>query len=307
MDKEAIRMSGICKGRVAIVTGAGRGIGREYALELARQGAAVVVNDLGGTADGTGADRTAAQMVVDQIIRAGGTAVANGSDVADAAGAKALIDQAVDEFGRLDILVNNAGILRDQTIISMTEENWDAVIRVHLRGTFLPTKFAAQYWRAAVKATGQKVQGRLINTTSASGIYGNFGQGNYGAAKAGIASFTVIAAMELGRYGVTANAIAPVALTRLTESILPEAYKAGLGPHHIAPLVAWLASEDSATVTGRVFDVGGGRIGVAEGWRLGPSASTEGNWDAAELGAVVPDLVARAAPNADSTGSTLAG
>ena len=294
-------MSGICEGRVAIVTGAGRGIGREYALELARQGAKVVVNDLGGAPDGTGSGVGAAQAVVDEITAAGGSAVANTDNVADWDAAGRLVQQAVTEFGRLDVLINNAGILRDRTLTSMTPEEWDAVIHVHLRGTAAPSHFAAAYWRAQAKQTGEPTGGRLINTSSPSGIYGNFGQTNYGAAKGGIASFTVIAAMELAPYGVTVNAIAPTAFTRLTEGLMPgqaDVYR----PEHIAPLVAWLAGPDSAAVTGRVFDVGGGRIGVAEAWRLGPSVQADGLWNAAELGSVIPDLVEKAAPNVDMRG-----
>jgi NAD(P)-dependent dehydrogenase (short-subunit alcohol dehydrogenase family) len=300
-------VSGICEGRVAVITGAGRGIGREHALELARQGAAVVVNDLGGSPDGTGADASAAQAVADEITAAGGRAVANGDDVSDWDGAKRLIDQAIAAFGGLDVLVNNAGILRDRTIATMSEQEWDAVIRVHLRGTIAPSRFAVAYWRDKAKRTGEPTGARLINTTSASGIYGNFGQSNYGAAKGGIASFTVIAAKELVRYGATANAVAPAARTRLTESLMPADYAASLGPEHISPLIAWLASAESGEVTGRVFDVAGSRIGVAEAWRLGPEADKDGGWDAAELGAVIPGLVAKAAPNVDMTGRVPAG
>ena len=300
-------MSGICEGRIAVVTGAGRGIGREHALELARQGAAVVVNDLGGSPDGTGADAAAAQAVADEITAAGGKAVANGDDVSDWGGAERLIGQAIETFGGLDVLVNNAGILRDRTIATMSEQEWDAVIRVHLRGTIAPARFAVAYWRDKAKRTGQPTGARLINTTSASGIYGNFGQSNYGAAKGGIASFTVIAAKELARYGATANAVAPAARTRLTEALMPAEYASSLGPEHISPLVAWLASGESGEITGRVFDVMGGRIGVAESWRLGPEADKDGGWDAAELGAVIPGLVAKAAPNVDMTGRAPAG
>ncbi len=295
-------MSGICEGRIAVITGAGRGIGREHALELARQGAVVVVNDLGGSADGTGTDADAAQAVVDEITAAGGKAVANTDDVSDWDGAKRLIDQAIESFGGLDVLVNNAGILRDKTIAAMSAQEWDAVIRVHLRGTFAPTRFAVAYWRDKAKRTGQPTGARLINTTSASGIYGNFGQSNYGAAKGGIASFTVIVAKELARYGATANAVAPAARTRLTEALMPADHASGLGPEHISPLVAWLASSESGEITGRVFDVMGSRIGVAESWRLGPEAVKDGSWEAAELGSVIPGLVAKAAPNADMTG-----
>ena len=300
-------MSGICEGRIAVVTGGGRGIGREHALELARQGAAVVVNDLGGTPDGTGADAGAAQAVADEITAAGGKAVANVDDVSDWGGAERLIGQAIEAFGGLDVLVNNAGILRDRTIATMSEQEWDAVIRVHLRGTIAPTRFAVTYWRDKAKRTGQPTSARLINTTSASGIYGNFGQSNYGAAKGGIASFTIIAAKELARYGATANAVAPAARTRLTEALMPAEYASNLGPEHISPLVAWLASSESGEITGRVFDVMGGRIGVAESWRLGPEAAKDGGWDAAELGSVIPGLVAKAAPNVDMTGKVPAG
>lgn len=296
-------MSGICQGRVAIVTGAGRGIGRAHALELARQGTKVVVNDLGGSPEGVGADKTAAQAVVDEIVAAGGEAIANGDDVADWDGAKRLVEQAITTFGGLDVLVNNAGILRDRTLASMRAEEWDAVIRVHLRGTFAPSHFAAEYWRAMHKTTGEPTGARLINTTSPSGIYGNFGQSNYGTAKGGIASFTVIAALELARHGVTVNAVAPVAKTRLTEALMPEELGDDLGPEHISPLVAWLAGPDSGGITGRVFDVGGGRIGVAEQWRLGPEIRSEnGPWNPTELTAVIPDLVAKAAPNVDVSG-----
>jgi len=242
-------VTGICAGRVAVITGAGRGIGREHALELARQGAAVVVNDLGGSPDGTGADAGAAQAVADEITAAAGQAVANTDDVSDWDGARRLIDQAIAAFGGLDVLINNAGILRDRTIATMSEQEWDAVIRVHLRGTIAPTRFAVAYWRETAKRTGQPTGARLINTTSASGIYGNFGQSNYGAAKGGIASFTVIAAKELARYGATANAVAPAARTRLTEALMPAEHAGGLGPEHISPLVAWLASSESGEVT----------------------------------------------------------
>src|SRR3954449_6669230 len=211
-------MARLCEGRVALVTGAGRGIGREHALSLARHGAKVVVNDLGGDVSGTGADATPAQAVVDEIVAAGGEAVVNGGDVADFDDAGAMVRQAVAEFGRLDVLINNAGILRDRMLVNMDAAEWDAVIAVHLRGTFAPMRHAAAHWRERAKA-GEEVDARIINTTSPSGIYGNVGQTNYGAAKAGIASFTVITAMELGRYGVTCNAIAPAALTRMTENL----------------------------------------------------------------------------------------
>lgn len=302
-------MTGICEGRVAIVTGAGRGIGRGHAVELARQGARVVVNDLGTSMDGTGSSDTPAAEVVEEIRSFGGEAVANGEDVSDWDGAGRLIACAIDAFGGLDVLVNNAGILRDRMLVNMTPEEWDAVINVHLRGTFAPTRWAAAYWRDRSKA-GDGNDARVINTSSSSGIYGNVGQTNYGAAKAGIASFTVIAAKELQRYGVTVNALAPGARTRMTENLQrargveppePGEFDAR-SPDNIAPLVAWLASPESAHVTGRVFNVSGGRISVAEGWHAGPEADHQGRWDPAELGPVVSDLVNRAAPNAGMDG-----
>jgi NAD(P)-dependent dehydrogenase (short-subunit alcohol dehydrogenase family) len=301
-------MAGICEGRVVIVSGAGRGIGRGHALEFARQGAKVVVNDLGAEVDGTGSSTGPAGEVVEEIRAMGAEAVANGDDVSDWEGAQRLINTAVETFGGLDVLVNNAGILRDRMLVNMTVEEWDAVIKVHLRGTFAPTRWAAAYWRERSKE-GQTNDARVINTASPSGIYGNAGQANYGAAKAGIASFTIITAMELGRYGVTVNAIAPVALTRMTENLgmapseqKPEQFNP-LAADNIAPLVVWLGSSQSAGVTGRVFNVAGGRISVAEGWHAGPSADKGDRWEAEELGKVIPDLVAKAQPNANMQGS----
>ena len=302
-------MSGICEGRVVIVTGAGRGIGRGHALEFARQGAKVVVNDLGAEVDGTGGSTGPAGEVVEAIRAAGGDAVANGDDVADWEGAQRLVNTAIETFGGLDVLVNNAGILRDRMLTNMTEEEWDAVIHVHLKGTFAPSRWAAAYWRERAKA-GEANDARIVNTSSASGIYGNVGQTNYGAAKAGIAAFTVIAAKELARYGVTVNAIAPAALTRMTENLgmgqgaaerKPEEFDA-LAPDNIAPLVVWLGSPQSKDVTGRVFNVRGGIISVAEGWHAGPAADKGDRWDPAELGPVVAELVAKAPPNADMLG-----
>jgi len=296
---------GICDGRVAIVTGAGRGIGREHSLLLAAQGAKVVVNDLGGARDGEGTDAGPAQQVVDEIVAAGGEAVANTDDISDFAGAENLVKQAVASFGRLDVLINNAGILRDRMLVNMTEAEWDSVIKVHLKGTFGPAHFAANHWREQSKA-GQEVDARIINTTSPSGIYGNVGQTNYGAAKAGIASFTVIAAKELGRYGVTCNAIAPAAITRMTEDlgmgqVQDDAMKEQLSPKHIAPIVCWLASPLSAGVTGRVFDVTGRMLSVSEGWHRGPSIENPDD-DPVVLGEAVKDLVAQARPNANMFG-----
>ncbi|MET7330233.1 SDR family oxidoreductase [Nonomuraea sp. NPDC005650] len=292
-------MSGIVEGRVVIVTGAGRGIGRGHALEFARQGAKVVVNDLGADVDGTGTSAAASEVVA-EIEAMGGEAVVDGEDVSDFDGAQRLIQTAVDRFGGLDVLVNNAGILRDRMLVNMTAEEWDAVIRVHLRGTFAPLRHAAAYWRSRAKA-GEPVDARIINTTSSSGIYGNPGQGNYGAAKAGIAGLTVIAAKELERYGVTVNAIAPAALTRMTEGLLPPG-ATGADPDDIAPLVVWLASAEARGITGRVFNVRGGAISVAEGWHAGPGVDKGSRWDPAELGAVIPALVGKAAPNALTSG-----
>lgn len=295
---------GICEDRVCIVTGAGRGIGREHALMLAEQGAKVVVNDLGGSMDGTGGSAGPAHDVVAEIEAAGGVAVANGDDISTWAGSEALVNQAIETFGTLDVVINNAGILRDRMLANMTEAEWDAVIQVHLKGTFGPSRHAAAYWREQVKA-GHAVQGRIINTSSPSGIYGNVGQTNYGAAKAGIAAFTVIAAKELARYGVTVNAVAPAALTRMTENLgmgqADDLTKEALAPRWIAPIVTWLASVDSQDVTGRVFDVTGQKLSVAEGWHRGPTRDDPTD-DPAALGDVVRRLVAEARPNANMLG-----
>jgi NAD(P)-dependent dehydrogenase (short-subunit alcohol dehydrogenase family) len=295
---------GICDGRVAIVTGAGRGIGREHALLLASEGASVVINDLGGSMDGMGDDVGPAQQVADEIVAAGGQAVANTDDISEFAGAEKLIAQGVEAFGKVDVLINNAGILRDRMLVNMTEAEWDAVIKVHLKGTFGPSHFVANHFRERSKA-GEEVDGRIINTSSPSGIYGNAGQTNYGAAKAGIASFTIIAAKELSRYGVTVNAIAPAALTRMTENLgmgqAPDELKEQLSPRHIAPVVCWLASPLSASVTGRVFDISGRMLSVSEGWHRGPSIENPDD-DPETLGHAVLDLVQQARPNADMNG-----
>ncbi len=297
-------MEKINEGRVALVTGAGRGIGREHALMLAATGAKVVVNDLGGAADGAGADETPAQSVVSEIEAMGGEAVVNGGNVAVMDDAQAMVQQAIDTFGGLDILINNAGILRDRMIFSMSESDWDAVINVHLKGTFAPTNAAAIYWRERAKA-GEENDARVINTTSPSGIYGNVGQSNYGAAKAGIAAFTQITAMELTRYGVTCNCIAPAAYTRMTADLpgfagMDEATQEKLGPRWIANAVTWLASPAASGVTGRCFDVVGNRIGIAEGWVLGPQA--EQTEEPGDLGDVVAGLMADARLNSNMGG-----
>ncbi|MGH9136488.1 MAG: SDR family oxidoreductase [Acidimicrobiales bacterium] len=297
-------MTRLCEGRVCIVTGAGRGIGREHALLLAAHGAKVVVNDLGGSMEGSGADAGPAQAVVDEIVAAGGDAVANTDDVADFAGAERLVGQAIDAFGRLDVLVNNAGILRDRMLVNMSEAEWDSVVRVHLKGTFAPARHAAAYWRDRSKA-GEEVDARLINTTSVSGIYGNPGQTNYGAAKMGIAAFTIIAAQELRRYGVTVNAIAPGALTRMTEGLMggqepsPE-QRERMDPRWIAPICVWLASPESREVTGRVFEASGRVFAVAEGWHRGPMADPV--LDPEAIGPVAMELAAKARSNADMEG-----
>jgi NAD(P)-dependent dehydrogenase (short-subunit alcohol dehydrogenase family) len=292
-------MTGICSGRVVIVTGAGRGIGRGHALEFARQGARVVVNDLGAEVDGMGSSTGPAGAVVDEIRAAGGEAVANGEDVADWKGAERLVRTAIETYGRLDVLVNNAGILRDRMLFNMTEEEWDGVIQVHLKGTFAPAHFAAAHWRDRSRA-GDEVDARIVNTSSTSGIFGNVGQTNYGAAKAGIAAFTIIAAQELARYGVTVNAIAPGARTRMTENLRSARPEPEPGefderaPENVAPLVVWLGSPESRGVTGQVFLVGGGRIGVARGWQRGPMIDKGGRWDPEELSEIVPSLLAEA-------------
>ncbi|SDI22359.1 NAD(P)-dependent dehydrogenase, short-chain alcohol dehydrogenase family [Actinokineospora alba] len=278
---------GALDGRVAIVTGAGRGIGREHALLFAAEGASVVVNDLGGANDGSGSDAGPAQQVVDEIIAAGGKAVANTDNVADWAGAKALVDQAVSEFGGLDVLVNNAGILRDAFIAGMSEAEWDAVIAVHLKGHFAPLRHAAEYWKTRSKA-GEPVAASVINTASASGTFmPNAGQANYGAAKAGIAAMTLVAAQELERYGVRVNAIAPIARTRLTLATpgmgalfaqeVPEGEFDAFSPANIAPLVAYLGTE-KCPFNGKVFAVQGGAIFELDGWRGGRTVETDGPW-----------------------------
>ncbi len=296
-------MSRLCEGRIAIVTGAGRGIGREHALSLAAHGAKVVVNDLGGDIDGSGGDVGYAQQVVNEIIAMGGEAVANGDSVSSWEGAQRLINTAVETFGDLHVVVNNAGILRDRVLVNMTEDEWDAVINVHLKGTFAPSRWAGAYWRERFKA-GLATNGRIINTTSVSGIYGNPGQTNYGAAKAGIAAFSNIAALELSRYGVTVNAVGPVALTRMTEGLGPapetDEEREMRSPRWIAPIVTWLASLESAHVTGRVFEASGQTLAVAEGWHRGPRmAPIE---DPTLIGPAVDSLLATARRNAGMDG-----
>ena len=289
-------------GKVAIVTGAGRGIGREHALALAEAGAKVVVNDLGGSTAGEGSDQTPAQSVADEIKAAGGEATANYDNVADFQGAENMVKQAIGDFGSLEILVNNAGILRDRMLVSMTEDEWDAVIAVHLKGHFAPSHHAAAYWRAKSKEAGGPVFGRIINTSSPSGVFGNVGQTNYGAAKAGIAALTIIAAQELGRYGVTVNCLAPNARTRMTEDIFgglpkpPEGEYDPLDPKHISPVVVALATEEAANITGQCFFIYGGVINVLKPWDVGTFVNKDDGWTpdelAAKLAETFPDGIA---------------
>jgi NAD(P)-dependent dehydrogenase (short-subunit alcohol dehydrogenase family) len=296
-------MSGIVAGRVVIVTGAGRGIGREHALAFAAEGAKVVVNDIGAGLDGSLAGESPAEQVVAEIKAAGGEAVVNGDDVADWAGAENLVRTAIDSFGALDILVNNAGFLRDKMLVSMSEEDWDNVIRVHLKGHFATLRHAAAYWRAESKA-GNPRAARVINTSSGAGLYGSVGQGNYSAAKAAIAELTIQAAAEMKAYGVTVNAIAPSARTRMTTSsgdamaaqmAAPEdgSFDA-MDPANVSPLVVWLGSVESGSVSGRVFEVEGGIVSVTDGWQRSIKRDKGARWDPAELGPVVEGILAQA-------------
>ena len=291
---------GICDGRVVIVTGAGRGIGREHALAFAAEGAKVVVNDLGAGLDGSNVGESPAEQVVAEIKAAGGDAVVNGNDISSWEGARDLVQQAIDTFGGLDVLVNNAGFLRDKMLVGMSESDWDNVINVHLKGHYAPLRHAAEYWRAESKA-GRTRQARVINTSSGAGLFGSVGQGNYATAKAGIALLTIQTAAEMKGYGVTANAIAPSARTRMTTSA-GEAMAAQMAapedgsfdvmdPANISPLVVWLGSEESAGVSGRVFEVEGGKVTVCDGWQRAASEDKGAKWDPAELGSVVPRLV----------------
>ncbi len=275
--------------RVVIVTGAGQGLGREHALAFGRHGVRVVVNDIGA----------AAEAVAGEIRAAGGTAVASEGDVSDWAYAQSLVRKAIAEFGRLDALVNNAGINRDRMLANMSEDEWDTVLRVDLKGHFAPIRHAVGYWRERGKQREQ-VAARIVNTSSGAGLLGSVGQGNYAAAKAGIAALTVVAAAEFARYGVTVNAIAPSARTPMTEAVFaermrpPESGFDAMHPGNVSPLVVWLAGAESGDVTGRMFEIEGGAIGVADGWQHGPAASKGGRWEVAELGAAVRELLARA-------------
>ncbi|MFG2644259.1 SDR family oxidoreductase [Streptomyces sp. NPDC048370] len=281
---------GLCDDRVVIVTGAGRGLGRAHARAFAAEGAKVVVNDLGVGLDGSAGSGSPAGQVVEEIRTAGGEAVAHGGDIATEEGAASLVAAALDAFGRLDTLVNNAGFLRDRMLVNLGEDDWDAVMRVHVKGHFLPLRHAAAYWRGEAKA-GREPVARVVNTTSGAGLLGSVGQGNYAAAKAGIVGLTLVAAAEMGRYGVQVNAIAPAARTRMTEQAF-----AGLegAPEDVSPLVVWLGSASSAGVTGRVFEAEAGRIRVMEGWRPGPSTDKGARWTPAEAGEATLKLLADA-------------
>jgi len=294
-----MKSTGICDGRVVIVTGAGGGLGRAHALAFAAEGARVVVNDIGTSREGEGTSAAPAQQVVDEIVAAGGQAVANRDDVADWDGAAGLIATAVETFGRLDVLVNNAGFLRDRMLAGMSVEEWDAVIRVHMRGHFCTLRHAAAHWRDRSKA-GEDVDARIINTSSGAGLMGSVGQGNYSAAKAGILGLTLVAAAELARYGVTVNAIAPAARTRMTEVAMPDMMRKpdegfdAMAPDNVSPLVVWLGSAQSRGVTGRVFEVEGGVVSLADGWQHGPRVDKGARWAPGELGSVVQELIDKA-------------
>lgn len=289
----------ICQDRVVVITGAGRGIGRAHALAFAHAGARVVVNDIGTSGRGDGFDETPANAVVEEIRSSGGEAVAHHGDCADEQGAASLVQTALEHFGGLDVVVNNAGILRDRMFVSATVDEWDAVMRVHLRGHFLVANHAARYWRGEAK-NGRMPAARIINTSSGAGLQGSIGQSAYATAKGGIASLTLVQAAEMGRYGITANAIAPAARTRMTEAVFADMMKApdsgfdAMDPANISPLVVWLGSVESETVTGRVFEVQGGQISLSDGWRPGPNVNRNERWNPAEVGAAVHELMARA-------------
>ncbi|MFI6872099.1 SDR family oxidoreductase [Streptomyces sp. NPDC050400] len=301
-QSEASVGGGLCAGRVVAVTGAGRGLGRAHALAYAAEGAKVVVNDFGVGLDGQPAPDSPAAQVVAEIRESGGEAVAHGGDIATSEGAASLVAAAVDTFGRLDTLVNNAGFLRDRMLVNLAEDDWDAVLRVHLKGHFLPLQHAAAHWRAEAKA-GRTPVARVVNTSSGAGLLGSVGQGNYSAAKAGILGLTLVAAAEMGRYGVQVNAIAPAARTRMTEATFAETMAApqagafdAMAPANVSPLVVWLGSGAASDgVTGRVFEVEGGRITVMEGWRPGPTVDKGERWTPSGAGDAARELVGRAA------------
>ena len=294
-------MTRICDGRAVIVTGAGRGLGRAHALEFARQGASVVVNDVGVELDGRGGSSGPAGEVVAEIQELGGQAIANSADVADWEQTRGLVRAALEAFGRLDVVVNNAGFVRDRMFVNASEEEWDAVVRVHLKGHFCVGRHAAAHWRDEAKA-GRPVDARIINTSSGAGLQGSVGQSAYSAAKAAIAGLTLVQAAELGRYGVTANAIAPSARTRMTETVFADMMKRpedgfdAMAPENVSPLVVWLGSAQSREVTGRVFEVSGGSLSLADGWREGPKIDRGARWEPGEIGAGVRELLRKAVP-----------
>lgn len=292
---------GICEGRVVVITGAGRGIGRAHALAFAAEGAKVVVNDIGTALDGQGASTGPAAEVVAEIRAAGGEAIANGDDVADWAGAGRIVTSALAAFGRLDVVVNNAGFVRDRMFVSTSEEEWDAVVRVHLKGHFCVTRHATAHWRDRAKA-GDKLDARIINTSSGAGLQGSIGQGAYSAAKAAIAALTLVQAAELRRYGITANAIAPAARTRMTETVFadmmakPDQGFDAMAPENVSPLVVWLGSAEARDVTGQIFEIAGGKLNVADGWRTGVGVDKGARFAPAEIGAAVRGILAKAPP-----------
>jgi NAD(P)-dependent dehydrogenase (short-subunit alcohol dehydrogenase family) len=294
-------MGHLCDGRVVVITGAGRGIGRAHALEFARQGARVVVNDIGAELDGSGGSTGPAGEVVDEIRAMGGEAVANGDDISTWEGGAGLVRSALDAFGDLHVVVNNAGVVRDRMFANASEDEWDLTMAVHLKGHFTTARHAAAYWRDQAKA-GHSVDARIINTSSGAGLLGSVGQAAYSAAKGGILSLTLVQAAELGRYGITANAIAPAARTRMTEQVFaatmaapddPDAFDE-MAPENVSPLVVWLGSSDSASVSGRVFEVEGGRVSVADGWHRGRVIDKGARWEPIEVGAAVTELLAEA-------------
>jgi NAD(P)-dependent dehydrogenase (short-subunit alcohol dehydrogenase family) len=286
---------GICDGRVVIVTGAGRGLGRAHALAFAAEGAKVIVNDVGASLTGEGEDVSPAQEVVDEIAAGGGEAIVNADDVSDWDAAGHMVAEAIETFGSLDTVVCNAGIVRDRMIVNMSIDEWDAVIRVHLRGMFCPVRHAVGYWREQSKA-GNEIDARIVNTSSGAGLFGSVSQANYSAAKAGIATFTTIAAAELGRYGVMANGIAPSARSRMTEEAFAEMMKKpesgfdAMDPANVSPIVVWLGSAQ-CNVSGRMFEIAGGELSVADGWQHGAPFDKGARYEPAEVGAVVADLV----------------
>lgn len=301
--------AGVCAGRVVAVTGAGRGLGRAHALAFAAEGARVVVNDLGGGPDGAGSSAAPAHEVAAEIRARGGEAVVHDGDIATPQGAASLVATALEAFGRLDTLVNNAGFLRDRMLVNLDEDDWNAVLRVHLTGHFLPLRHAAAHWRAETRA-GRTPDARIVTTTSGAGLLGSVGQGNYAAAKAGVVGLTLVAAAELARYGVRVNAVAPAARTRMTEAVFAEAMAApgagafdAMAPGNVSPLVVWLGSAASAGVTGRVFEAEGGRITVMEGWRPGPTADRGARWTPAEAGRPPWSCSRRRSPRAGVRGA----